>query len=468
MSRKHKNIEFSGVEVLEMSSDGRCVAKHEELVIFIEHTAPGDIVDIRLTKKKSNYAEATVTNYVKLSPNRIKPECEHFGLCGGCKWQHVSYEQQLQFKEKDVQETLRRLGRIPLPTFEPILGSAKSFFYRNKLDFTFSNRRWLTVEEINSDVEMDRNALGFHIPGRFDKILDVKKCHLQEEPSNTIRLAVNEFTKAHDIPFFDLNSQEGMMRNLIIRSASTGDLMVIVQFAAQNDEWIKLVMDFLKEKFPEITSLLYIVNTKRNETFHDQEVICYNGQPFIEEEMEGLKFRVGPKSFYQTNSEQAYRLYCIAREFADIKPHEIVYDLYTGTGTIANFVARTAKKVVGVEYVPTAIEDAKVNSKINGINNTVFYAGDMKAVLTPDFAQINDQPDVIITDPPRAGMDKEVIERMLEMAPDRIVYVSCNAATQARDLTLLHEKYDVVRAKAVDMFPQTHHCESVVLLKKRA
>ena len=468
MRKKFKQIEIQNIPVLEMSTDGRCIARHEELVIFIEKdAAPGDVVDLQILRKKKNYAEARIIKHVSLSPERQTPACEHFGVCGGCKWQHIPYSKQLDFKQKEVQETLRRLGKIQLPTIEPIAGSSETLFYRNKLDFTFSNKRWLTLEEINKEEEFNRNALGFHIPGRFDKILNVNTCHLQTDSSNAIRNSVNEFCLKENITYFDLNSQEGEMRNLIIRTSTTGDLMVIVQFAHTHQESVEKVMKFLKEQFPQITSLLYIINEKRNETFQDQEVHCYHGLPYIEEEMEGLRFRIGPKSFYQTNSKQAYTLYSITRDFAAIQPHEVVYDLYTGTGTIANFVARQANKVVGIEYVPTAIEDAVINSRINKIVNTSFFAGDMKMVLTPAFIQQYGKADVVITDPPRAGMDKEVIDRILEMAPARVVYVSCNPGTQARDLQLLDSLYEVTRVKPVDMFPQTHHVENVVLLQKR-
>jgi 23S rRNA (uracil1939-C5)-methyltransferase len=468
MRKKFKQIEIQNIPVLEMSTDGRCIAKHEELVIFIEKdAAPGDIVDLLILRKKKNYAEARIVKHIHLSPERQTPACEHFGTCGGCKWQHINYSKQLDFKQKEVQETLRRLGKIALPDIETIAGSSEQYMYRNKLDFTFSNKRWLTVEEIGQEETLERNALGFHIPGRFDKILNVNTCHLQADPSNEIRNSVNAFCLKENITYFDMNSQEGEMRNLIIRTSTTGDLMVIVQFAHTNENSVNKVMEFLKVQFPQITSLLYIINEKRNETFQDQEVHCYAGLPYIEESMEGLRFRIGPKSFYQTNSKQAYTLYTITREFAAIKANEVVYDLYTGTGTIANFVAKQAQKVVGIEYVPTAIEDAHINSEINGIKNTSFFAGDMKMVLTPEFIQTHGKADVVITDPPRAGMDKEVIDRLLEMAPDRIVYVSCNPGTQARDLQLLDAMYEVKRVKPVDMFPQTHHVENVVLLKKR-
>lgn len=455
---------LSNIEIFDIAEEGKGVGRHEDLVLFIEKAIPGDVVDIELQRKKKNFAEGRVTNLLQASPYRIEPFCPHFGVCGGCKWQHMSYDAQLKFKQQSVDNALTRIGKVDTSSMEDILGSAETQYYRNKLEYTFSNKRWLTNrdEEVSPD-SMD--ALGFHVPGRFDKILDIDHCFLQQDPSNKLRNSVRDFAVANGVSFYDLREHEGVLRNLIIRTASTGEVMVILVFAYPEEGQVELMMNHIANEFPEITSLLYIVNQKRNDTIFDQEVLVFKGRDFIYEEMEGLKFKVGPKSFYQTNSKQAYELYKITREFADLKGDELVYDLYTGAGTIANFVARSAKEVVGVEYVPSAIEDAKINSQINGVENTKFYAGDMKDVLTSDFIAEHGKPDVIITDPPRAGMHADVIARILEMEAPKVVYVSCNAATQARDLDLLAPKYEVVRIKPVDMFPQTQHVENVVLLK---
>ncbi|WP_115375539.1 23S rRNA (uracil(1939)-C(5))-methyltransferase RlmD [Adhaeribacter pallidiroseus] len=450
-----------------MVAEGNCLARHENRVIFVKGVAPGDVVDVRITKQKKNFWEGTPVRFVSYSPLRVEPFCEHFGVCGGCKWQHISYETQLHYKQKQVKDNLERIGKLALPVIDPIVGSAKTTYYRNKLEYTFSNNAWLTTEQIKSGNAFDRDALGFHIPGRFDKILDIKHCYLQNDPSNGIRLAVNKYAKEHDLEFNDLYKIDGFLRNLIIRTANTGDIMVVLQVYHNDVENISSLLDFLHQAFPQITSLQYVVNNKGNETFHDLDVICFKGEPFIHEEMEGLRFRVGPKSFYQTNSEQAYELYRLTREMAELTGSELVYDLYTGAGTIANFVARHCRSVVGVEYVPSAIEDAQLNSRINNITNTRFFAGDLKDVLTPTFVQEHGSPDVIITDPPRAGMHPEVVARLLEIHPKRIVYVSCNPATQARDLELLAEKYNVTRVQPVDMFPQTHHVENIVALKAK-
>jgi len=458
--------QLQNIEIFDIAEEGKGVGRHEDLVLFIEKAIPGDVVDVELQRKKKNFAEGRVTNITQPSPYRIEPFCPHFGVCGGCKWQHMSYEAQLKFKQQSVDNALTRIGKVNTASMEEILGSAETTYYRNKLEYTFSNKRWLT----NRDEEVlpeDLNALGFHVPGRFDKILDINHCYLQQDPSNNIRNSVRDFAIEQGMSFYDLRQHEGALRNLIIRTSSTGEVMVVVVFAYPEEGQVELMMNFVAEKFPEIASLLYIINQKRNDTIFDQDIHTFKGRDFIYEEMEGLKFKVGPKSFYQTNSAQAYELYKITRDFAELKGDELVYDLYTGAGTIANFVARQAKEVVGVEYVPTAIEDAKINSQINGINNTKFYAGDMKDVLTSEFIAAQGKPDVVITDPPRAGMHADVVNRILEMEAPKVVYVSCNAATQARDLEMLAAKYDVVRIKPVDMFPQTQHVENVVLLKLR-
>ena len=455
---------ISDVEIVDIAEEGKGVAKHDNLVLFIERAVPGDVLDVELVRKKKNFAEGKISAVKKGSEYRIDPFCSHFGVCGGCKWQHMTYDSQLKFKEQYVGNALSRIGKVDVSGMEPILGSVQTEYYRNKLEYTFSNKRWLTsLDEVEPTDSMD--ALGFHVPGRFDKILTIDHCYLQQDPSNELRNSIFEFAKENFISFYDLREHEGSLRNLIIRTSSTGELMVIVVFAYPEEGQVEMLMSFIQAKFPEITSLLYIINQKRNDTIFDQDIHVYAGRDFIYEEMEGLKFKVGPKSFYQTNSRQAYELYKITREFADLKGDELVYDLYTGAGTIANFVARSAKEVIGVEYVPSAIEDAKINSATNGIDNTKFYAGDMKDVLTSDFINKHGKPDVVITDPPRAGMHPDVVERILEMESEKVVYVSCNAATQARDLESLTSKYEVVRIKPVDMFPHTQHVENVVLLK---
>ncbi len=465
MSKKKQTIEQ--LLITDVAAEGKSVARHQEKVIFVENVVPGDIVDVRITKSKKNFAEATPLFFHHLSDKRADPFCEHFGTCGGCKWQHLDYSHQLYYKQKQVKDNLERIGKLELPDTLPIIPSAETRYYRNKLEFTFSSKRWLTSEEIQVSDVIDRRALGFHIPGRFDKIIDIEHCFLQNDLSNKIRLSLREFAKDRDIAFFDLVAQTGFLRNLIVRTTSTGETMVIVQVFENKPEWLDPVMRHLSDAFPEITSLQYIINPKKNETFHDLEVVTYKGQAYIEEEMEGLRFRIGPKSFYQTNSKQAYELYKVAREFADLRGDEVVYDLYTGTGTIANFVAAGAKSVVGIEYVEMAVEDARINSAINGIENTVFYAGDMKDVLTDEFALRHGKPDVVITDPPRAGMHEDVVHTILRLAPPTIVYVSCNPATQARDLALMSEQYSVAAVQPVDMFPHTYHVENVVKLVRR-
>lgn len=454
---------LSDVEIFDIAEEGKGVARHDDLVLFIEKAIPGDVVNVELQRKKKNFAEGRVTSILSPSPYRIDPFCPHFGVCGGCKWQHMEYGAQLQFKQQSVDNALSRIGKVDTSAMEPILGSEQTTYYRNKLEFTFSNKRWLTNRDEVSETN-DMDALGFHVPGRFDKILDIDHCYLQEEPSNQLRNAVRNYAIEKEMSFYDLRTHEGALRNLIIRTSSTGEVMVIVVFAYPEEGQIELLMEYIAAQFPDVVSLLYIINQKRNDTIFDQDIHLFRGRDFIYEEMEGLKFKVGPKSFYQTNSTQAYELYKITREFAGLQGTELVYDLYTGAGTIANFVARSAREVVGVEYVPSAIEDAKVNSSINGINNTKFFAGDMKDVLTADFIVTHGRPDVVITDPPRAGMHPDVVARILEMEAPKVVYVSCNAATQARDLELLAAKYEVARIRPVDMFPQTQHVENVVLL----
>lgn len=472
MARKKKELPLlEKVTITDVAAEGKAVAKVNELVIFVPYVVPGDVVDLQVKRKKNHYAEAVAVKFHEKSPLRTEPFCSHFGVCGGCKWQCLSYEEQLKYKQKQVFDNLTRIGKVELPEFRPILGSEKTRFYRNKLEFTFSNKRWLTEEEVKQDVKYDQmNAVGFHIPGAFDKVLAIDKCWLQDDISNQIRNAVRDYAYAHNFPFFDLRTQEGLLRNIMIRTSSTGELMVVLQCKVTDDEGrrkMEEILQFMADSFPQITSLMYVINNKCNDTIGDLDVEVFKGNDHIFEKMEGLRFKVGPKSFYQTNSEQAYNLYKVAREFAGLTGNELVYDLYTGTGTIANFVARQARKVVGIEYVPEAIEDAKVNSALNGIDNTLFYAGDMKDILTNDFIAEHGRPDVIITDPPRAGMHNDVIDVILAADPKRIVYVSCNPATQARDLQLLDGKYKVTAVQPVDMFPHTHHVENVVQLERR-
>ncbi|WP_036383306.1 23S rRNA (uracil(1939)-C(5))-methyltransferase RlmD [Muricauda sp. MAR_2010_75] len=469
MRKKNRRQTFEQVEVIDAGAKGKSVGKAPDgRVIFLSNAVPGDVVDVMTTKKRKAYFEGMATHFHSLSPKRTTPECEHFGVCGGCKWQNMAYEHQLSFKQREVENNLRRIGHLELPETTPILGSKKQYFYRNKMEFSFSNSRWLTQEEINSDTDIeDRNALGFHIPGMWDKILDIKKCHLQQDPSNAIRLETKNFAQKNGLSFFDPRKQEGLLRTLMIRTASTGEIMVLIQFYEDNLEQRELLLNHLKERFPEITALLYVINSKQNDTIYDQEVICFSGRDHIVEEMEGLQFKINAKSFYQTNSEQAYELYKVARDFANLSGNEVVYDFYTGTGTIAQFVAKKAKKVIGVESVPEAIEDAIANAEHNNIGNVEFFVGDMKNVFNQSFIALHGKPDIIITDPPRDGMHKDVVEQLIQVAPGKIVYVSCNSATQARDLALMKEMYQVTKVQPVDMFPQTHHVENVVLLEKR-
>lgn len=472
MARKKKQLPLlEKVTITDVAAEGMALARVNDLVVFVPYVVPGDVVDLQVKRKKHSYAEAVAVHFHEYSPVRAVPFCQHYGVCGGCKWQVLPYEEQIRYKQKQVEANLRRIGKIELPEITPILGSEKTQFYRNKLEFTFSNKRWLTEKEVAEDVKYDQmNAVGFHIPGAFDKVLAIEKCWLQDDISNRIRNAMRDYAYERGLSFFNLRTQEGLLRNLMIRTSSTGELMVLLQCNVTTPEeelQMKGLLQYVADGFPEITSLLYVINNKCNDTIGDLDVHVFRGNDHIFEEMEGLRFKVGPKSFYQTNSEQAYNLYKIARTYAGLTGDELVYDLYTGTGTIANFVSRQARKVVGIEYVPEAIEDAKVNSAINGIENTLFYAGDMKDILTHDFIEEHGRPDVIITDPPRAGMHTDVIEAIRFAAPRRIVYVSCNPATQARDLQLLDPDYRVTAVQPVDMFPHTHHVENVVLLERR-
>lgn len=469
MGRKRKELPVvENVEITGVAAEGKSIARVDDMVVFIPYGAPGDVVNIKLDKKKRSYAEAHIVDLVKPSPDRVTPTCEHFGVCGGCKWQHIPYESQLRYKRDQVVDALTRIAKVEIPEVNPTLGSKETFCYRNKLEYTFSCKCWITFEDLRSGREIaDRNALGFHIPGAFDKVLDIKKCWLQDDLSNRIRLFVRQYALDKGYEFYDIKAQQGLMRTLMVRIASTGEVMLIVVFARPEQEKIDDLMGAIAAEFPEITSLLYVVNQKVNDTIADQEVITYRGRDYINEEMEGLQFRIGPKSFYQTNSLQAYELYKVARRMACLKPDDLVYDLYTGTGTIANFVARQVKKVVGIEYVPEAIADAKLNSEVNGIDNTIFFAGDMKDVLTDGFIEEHGRPDVMIIDPPRAGMHEDVVNVILNARPERIVYVSCNPATQARDLALMDSLYRVEEVQPVDMFPHTHHVENVVRMTRR-
>ncbi|ADQ81054.1 23S rRNA m(5)U-1939 methyltransferase [Paludibacter propionicigenes WB4] len=459
---------FEKITITDIAAEGKAIAKVNDVVIFVPFVVPGDVVNLQVTRKKSHFMEARAIHFHTLSDKRTNAVCEHYGICGGCKWQILPYQEQINYKQKQVVDNLTRIGKIDLPPVSPILGSAKTEFYRNKLEFTFSNKRWRTNEEIAEGKIFDTmNAVGFHIPGQFDKVLDINKCWLQTEDSNEIRNEVRRYALEHELTFFDLRSQEGFLRTLMVRTTSTGELMIIMVFFHEDKEAQNALLQHIADKFPQITSLLYIINSKANDTITDQEIHIFKGNECIYEEMEGLKFKIGPKSFYQTNSDQAYELYKITRNFAQLTGNELVYDLYTGTGTIANFISHQAKQVIGIEYVPEAIEDAFVNSEINKISNTLFYAGDMKDILNAAFIEEHGKPDVIITDPPRAGMHEDVINAILFAAPERIVYVSCNPATQARDLSLLDCQYKVTAIQPVDMFPHTHHVENVVLLERK-
>jgi 23S rRNA (uracil1939-C5)-methyltransferase len=463
---------LENILVENMAAEGKCISRLEGRVIFIEGAVPGDVVDVSLTKIKTSFLEGKAVAIKKFSDKRAEPFCEHFGLCGGCKWQNLDYNEQLGYKQQQVIDNLERLGGLTLPPLLPIVASQKTTHYRNKLEYSFTSHRWLTKEEMSRDEEFQRDGLGYHLPKSFDKVFDVKNCYLQPEPSNSIRLAIKELTVKEGIPYFELRSQQGFLRTLCIRTANTGQTMVILQVTSDNKEWLDTILGMIEERFPQVTSLNYVVNSKKNDSFADLEVQNWKGTPYIIETMpkaDGsgtLQFQVGPKSFYQTNAEQAYELYKIAFNMAELKGDELVYDLYTGTGTIANFIASKAKKVIGLEYVAPAIEDAKVNSRLNKITNTDFFAGDIKDLLDDKFLQTHGRPDVIITDPPRAGMHEDVCKMLLKAAPEKIVYVSCNVATQARDLKILSEKYEVVAVQPVDMFPHTMHVENVVGLKR--
>ena len=471
MSRKKQLPILENITITDIAAEGKSIARVNDMVVFVPWAVPGDIVNLQVTRKKHSYCEATIIDFIEKSPLRITPKCNHFGICGGCKWQNLPYEEQLKAKEKQIFDQLFRIGKVELPKFNPILGSVKEYEYRNKLEFGFSNKRWLTKEEINNNLEIeDRNALGFHISGAFDKIYPIDKCVLMDPLQNDIRNTIRDYAIEKKLSFYDLKQQCGLLRDIVLRNSNTGEWMLIIQFRFDNErDEVKAekLMAYIADKFPQITSLMYVNNQKCNDTFNDLEVITFKGNDHIFELMEDLRFKVGPKSFYQTNTEQAYHLYSIARDFAGLTGKELVYDLYTGTGTIANFISKKAQKVIGIEYVPEAIEDAKINSQINGIDNTLFYAGDMKDILTEDFISVHGKPDVIITDPPRAGMHPDVVDVILKANPHKIVYVSCNPATQARDLQLMDENYIVKAVQPVDMFPHTPHVENVVLLEKR-
>ena len=484
MARKRKPLPLlENITIEAVAAEGKCITRVDDQVIFVPFCVPGDVVDLQVVKKKHKYCEAKVVRFIKKSDVRQEPMCEHFGICGGCKWQNLPYEEQIKAKQKQVEDQLTRIGKIELPEFRPIMGSVKTQEYRNKIEFGCSNKRWFTSEELAQLPQKEddtvtslkerhaQNAIGFHITGAFDKIYPIKKCWLMDDLCNEIRNFVFEYADSHNYTFYDLREQHGLLRDMMIRNSNTGEWMLVFQFHydEEGDEQRALeLMQQVADKFPQITSLMYVDNQKGNDTINDLDLILFKGNDHIFELMEDLKFKVGPKSFYQTNTEQAYHLYCVAREFANLTGNELVYDLYTGTGTIANFVAHKAKKVIGIEYVPEAIEDAKVNSQVNNIENTLFYAGDMKDILTNEFIAQHGRPDVIITDPPRAGMHPDVVNVILNAAPNRIVYVSCNPATQARDLQLMDDHYKVAAVQPVDMFPHTPHVENVVLLEKRS
>lgn len=472
MSRKKKPLPIlEGVTITDVAAEGKSLARVNDMVVFVPFAVPGDVVDLQVRKKKHHYCEAEVVRFIKYSERRAEPVCQHFGICGGCKWQNLPYEDQLKAKQKQVHDQLTRIGKVELPDFRPILGSEKIYEYRNKLEFSCSNKRWLTKEEVNSGVQLDhKNAIGFHITGAFDKIYPIEKCWLMDDLCNQIRNEIRDYALNNGISFFDVREQTGLLRDIMIRNSSTGEWMVLVQFKFQEQGDEQRAHDLLQhigDRFPQITSLLYVNNQKCNDTFSDQTVEVFKGKDHITEMMDKLQFKVAAKSFYQTNTQQAFHLYEVARQLAQLTGKELVYDLYTGTGTIANFVARHAQQVIGIEYVEDAIADAKANSKCNGIENTLFYAGDMKDILTDEFVEQHGNPDVIITDPPRAGMHPDVIQTILRAAPKRIVYVSCNPATQARDLEVLNEQYRVEAVQPVDMFPHTPHVENVVLLEQR-
>lgn len=472
MSRKKKSLPvLENITITDYAAEGKALARVNELVVFVPFAVPGDVVDLQVRRKRHSYCEAEIIRFIKYSERRVKPFCQHFGICGGCKWQNIPYDEQLRMKQKQVYDQLTRIGKVNLPEFNQILGSVKTQGYRNKLEFGCSNRRWLTQDEIASGSDFTQmNAVGFHITGAFDKILPIEKCWLMDDLQNKIRNAIRDYAYEHDIVFYDIRRQCGLLRDIMVRNSDTGEWMVLIQFHYEKDEdevIAKNLLQHIADGFPEITSLLYVNNQKGNDTFNDLNIEVFKGNDYIYETMDGLTFKVGAKSFYQTNTKQAYHLYSVVRDFANLTGNELVYDLYTGTGTIANFVSRYAKRVIGIEYVPEAIEDAKINSEINNISNTLFFAGDMKDILTESFISENGTPDIIITDPPRAGMHPDVVQTIIKTAPKRIVYVSCNPATQARDLSLLDNLYEVVAVQPVDMFPHTPHVENVVLLNRR-
>lgn len=472
MSRKKKSLPvLENITITDYAAEGKALARVNELVVFVPFAVPGDVVDLQVRRKKHSYCEAEIIRFIRYSERRVKPFCQHFGICGGCKWQNIPYDEQLRMKQKQVYDQLTRIGKVNLPEFNQILGSVKTQGYRNKLEFGCSNRRWLTQDEIASGSDFTQmNAVGFHITGAFDKILPIEKCWLMDNLQNKIRNAIRDYAYEHDIVFYDIRKQCGLLRDIMVRNSDTGEWMVLIQFHYEKDEdevIAKNLLQHIADGFPEITSLLYVNNQKGNDTFNDLNIEVFKGNDYIYETMDGLTFKVGAKSFYQTNTKQAYHLYSVVRDFANLTGNELVYDLYTGTGTIANFVSRYAKRVIGIEYVPEAIEDAKINSEINNISNTLFFAGDMKDILTESFISENGTPDIIITDPPRAGMHPDVVQTIIKTAPKRIVYVSCNPATQARDLSLLDDLYEVVAVQPVDMFPHTPHVENVVLLNRR-
>ncbi|MBP5326356.1 MAG: 23S rRNA (uracil(1939)-C(5))-methyltransferase RlmD [Bacteroidales bacterium] len=471
MSRNKKNIIINDVEVADAGAEGNAIVRVDGMVVFVPYVVPGDIIDLNIFRKKKNYAEGRAIALKRPSPLRVEAPCKHFGVCGGCKWQMMDYASQLKYKQQQVRDALERIGHLDTSGMLPICGADKQYNYRNKLEFTFSSKRWLSADEIR-DPE-DPGDVGFHVPGVFDKVLPIRECHLQGSPSNEIRNSIRDYALEHKLPFYDIRNHTGFLRNVVIRNTSTGELMVIVIVAEQRNEWLYPLMDFLKEKFPQITSLLYIINEKMNDSYSDLEVFTYSGQGYITEQMprpfggDPLRFRINPKSFYQTNSEQAFKLYSHVARFAELKGDETLYDLYTGTGTIGQFLASKCRQVIGIEYIEAAIEDARLNASINGFDNCTFYAGDMAEVLTEEFVQRNGKPDIVVTDPPRAGMHDKVIAQLLNIRAPRIVYVSCNPATQARDLSLLSEAYDLGRIQPVDMFPHTHHVENIVELTLR-
>jgi len=470
MPRKNRRklIEIENIEIIDTASKGKSVAKHDGRVIFIKGGVPGDICNIKVFKRRKKFWEAEINNIIKESPFRREPKCEHFGVCGGCKWQNMKYKNQLDFKQNEVLNNLTKIGGITISKYNKIIASEEEYFYRNKMEFSFSNKRWLTQKEIEEkSTIVDKDALGFHVPGMFDKVIDLNTCYLQKEPSNKIRIAIKKFAKENKLSFFDIRNQTGLLRNLIIRTSTTNELMVLVQFFENDIERINLLMEYIKKTFKKITSLLYTINEKANNTLYDQEIICYNGKDHINEKVKDLTFKIGPKSFFQTNSEQAVKLYTKARELAQITKDDIVYDLYTGTGTIAQFIAQKAKVVIGIDSVEEAIKAANENAKFNKIKNCKFFTGDMKNIFTNEFINEHGHPDVIITDPPRDGMHKKVVEKILEIKPKRIVYISCNSSTQARDISIMKEKYDIIEIQTIDMFPQTHHVENILVLELR-